>query len=60
MTDSCYYHACCECGFEACEFDKNLQGKALLIEDEKDVWFCRECWKQMDAEREAKYTESAA
>ena len=59
MIDSCYYHACCECGFEACEFDKNLQGKDMLIYDDGG-WFCRECWKQMDAEREAKYTESAA
>jgi len=53
MTDSCYYHACCECGFEACEFDKNLQGKDMLIYDDGG-WFCRECWKQMDAERDSK------
>jgi len=54
-----YWHECSDCGIELNELDTNLQGKPVLIYDDGG-WFCRECWKRMDAEREAKYTESAA
>jgi len=54
-----YWHECSDCGTVLHEHDKNMAGQKVLIKDDGG-WFCRECWKQMDAEREAKYTESAA
>ena len=56
-----YLHACTDCGQIHNELDTDVHGKDLLIEEDGIFW-CRECWKEMDRKRDAEFEaqESAA
>lgn len=49
-----YYHACTDCGIVHNELDTDVHGKDLLIEEDGIYW-CRECWKEMDRKRDAEF-----